>query len=86
MPRRTDAHSFGREELSPLKRRLVATGKTDEEIAKIMGVSKSTVSKWCSGTHFPHPSHIKKLARIVAVSPLELTRIIQPEHSGSSAA
>lgn len=62
-----------------LERYRTASGLTQEGLAKKLGVTPGAVSLWESGRWKPHPKRIRQLAKILELSPIELTRIICPE-------
>lgn len=62
-----------------LKRHRVATGMTIEQVAKKIGVTAGAVSNWETGTHGMRPSHLKKLAKLLEIHPVELSKIIEPD-------
>ena len=62
-----------------LQRQRHANGLTQTDIARRLNITAAAVSKWESGSALPKPKHFKKLARILGVDPLELTRIMVPE-------
>lgn len=64
--------------MSLLKRHRMALGLTLEELAGRLKVSTATVSAWETGRYTPHPRMIPKLARLLGVSPMDLTRILSP--------
>lgn len=41
---------------------LISEGKAQDDLAKALGVSKSTVSLWCAGRRTPRMQHIDKIA------------------------
>jgi transcriptional regulator with XRE-family HTH domain len=41
---------------------LISEGKAQDDLAKALGVSKSTVSLWCAGRRTPRMYHIDKIA------------------------
>ncbi|HXJ31418.1 MAG TPA: helix-turn-helix transcriptional regulator [Gemmatimonadales bacterium] len=46
---------------------------TQDELATRAGISRSTLLKIEAGDHQPHPPTIRKLARALAVDPVQLT-------------
>lgn len=48
------------------------TGKTQKELAKIIGVSESTFSSWCIGIKTPRMDKIEKLANYFEISKSDL--------------
>jgi len=66
-----------------LRRRRIAVGHTQTSLAGKLKVVPSTVSQWESGGAIPSPRLIPKLAKLLQLEPMELTRIIEPELAGS---
>lgn len=62
-----------------LRRHRMARGLTQTALAKKLDLSPSAVSLWESGDFMPKASLIPKLARLLGIDPMELTRIIEPE-------
>ncbi len=62
-----------------LQRYRLSQGLTQTALAKKLEVVPSTVSFWESGASIPSPSLIPKLARILGIDAMTLTRVIQPE-------
>lgn len=42
-----------------------ASGLTQEELAKLMGVTRQTISRWEVGQDSPSPRHFEKLIRVI---------------------
>jgi transcriptional regulator with XRE-family HTH domain len=61
-----------------LRRHRLAAGLTQTALAKRLKVVPSTVSLWESGT-IPSPEMIPKLARMLGIDPMTLTRVLEPE-------
>lgn len=64
-----------------LKRHRLAKGMSMEKLAHRLGVATPTVGAWESGRNLPRPAIVPKLAQILDIDPLELTRIIAPDRS-----
>lgn len=47
-----------------LKRLVYESGKSQEEIAKYMGVSRTSITNWCSGVRTPKMDKIDKLCEL----------------------
>lgn len=62
-----------------LKRHRMAAGMTQTKLAGKLDVVPSTVSFWESGDSLPSPELVPKLARILGITPLELTHVISPD-------
>lgn len=66
-----------------LKRHRMAKGMTQTALAKALKLkTQSTVSFWESGQSVPSPKLIPKLARVLGISAMELTRVIEPDGAG----
>lgn len=65
-----------------LRRHRIAAGLTQTALAKRLEVVPSTVSLWESGK-MPSPEMIPKIARLLGVDALTLTRILEPEMAAS---
>lgn len=62
-----------REQLAHRRR---AMGLTQERLAALLGVERSTIYRWESGEATPHPDAQPRLARQLAVSPTELIELL----------
>lgn len=62
-----------------LKRHRLARGLSLKEIGTRLRVHTSTVGAWETGRNLPRPHLVPKLARILEIDPLELTRVMEPE-------
>ena len=60
------------ESLKLLRRR---KGLTQEDLARLLGVSRITVARWESGQRFPTTEQLMKLSKVLEVSPEELLRV-----------
>ncbi len=65
------------------KRHRLAKGMTFEQMAGRLKVGVATVHAWESGRNLPRPDMIPKIARLLELDPLELTRVIAPEPVGA---
>lgn len=72
--------------MSALKRRRIAMGLSCSALAKEMDVTPAAVFKWESGKWMPQPKRIPKLARVLGIDALSLTKLISPEQPGEVAA
>lgn len=68
-----------------LRRHRISRGLNQTDLAKKLGVVPSTVSFWESGDSIPAPKLIPKLARILGIGPMELTRVISPDATNPGA-
>jgi len=69
-----------------LRRHRLARGLTQTALAKRLKLkTPSTISYWESGQSLPSPQWIPKLARVLGVDAMELTRIIEPQSSNPGA-
>jgi len=64
-----------------VKHRRIATGLTLREVAHRIGVSTGTVGAWETGRNFPRPKSVVKLARVLGMKSLELTKLMDPDLS-----
>jgi transcriptional regulator with XRE-family HTH domain len=48
-------------------------------IAKRLGVSNSAVSLWETGRSLPKPKHVPKLARLLGIDAMTLTKMLDPD-------
>jgi transcriptional regulator with XRE-family HTH domain len=71
----SDAADF----MTQLRRHRLAAGLDQADLAKRVGVSVSSVSLWESGKSIPRGRMFPKIARVLGIEPIELTRFIQPE-------
>ena len=74
----------GEKFMSLLRRYRLARGLTQGQLADKVGVTPSAVSFWESGTTLPSPEMYPKLARILGVDAMELTKAVDPEPNFSS--
>ncbi|WP_455554072.1 XRE family transcriptional regulator [Comamonas kerstersii] len=61
-----------------LEQALVARGLTKGQLASLVGVASSTVTKWCQGNQFPEAQTFDRLASILNVEAEWLTRPTLP--------
>jgi transcriptional regulator with XRE-family HTH domain len=64
-----------------LKRRRKAVGLTQEQLAELLSVDRSTVFRWESGESEPQPWHRPRLAAALKISPGELEEMLTPAES-----
>lgn len=67
-----------------LRRHRISKGLSQTALAKKLDLVPSTVSCWESGDSIPSPKLIPKLARILELDVMELTRVIQPDQPSPS--
>lgn len=72
--------------VSFLKRHLIANGLSGSALARKLKVTPAAVTRWLSGQSTPKPKYVPKLARMLGIDPMELTRIIMPDKSDSTPA
>lgn len=58
--------------MTPIRMSRIATGMTQGEFAKKLGVSQVTVCRWEMGYGFPKVSRLKEVADLLGVSVLDL--------------
>ena len=63
-----------------LKEIRLDSGKTQQEIADMLGLTKGTISKYESKTHSPQVSHVRHLAEIFSVNPIWLSGMSNDKH------
>ena len=61
-----------------LRRHRMAVGLSQTALAKKLDIVPSTVSFWESGESIPKAEMIPKLARILGIDAMELTKLIDP--------
>jgi transcriptional regulator with XRE-family HTH domain len=66
-----------------LKRHRLAKGLSMHDVASRLKVHVSTVGAWETGRNIPRAEIFPKLARVLGVDPLELTKIVEPEPVGA---
>ena len=54
-------------------------GISQQELSEKSGVSKSSISQYCNGTHIPSDSSAGKMAKVLHVSPVWLMGFDVPE-------
>lgn len=59
-----------------LEQALAARGLTKGQLASLVGVAASTVTKWCKGDQAPEASTFERLASVLNVQPEWLTRAV----------
>jgi transcriptional regulator with XRE-family HTH domain len=62
------------------KQDLLVTNKTQYELADILGVNQSLISKWFSGKVIPRPSTIHKICKACDLSYEEFISFIYEKH------
>lgn len=65
--------------MTMLRRSRLAAGLNQDEFARRVGVTQGTVSAWEAGENIPLPKFFPKIARILGIDPMELTRYVSPE-------
>lgn len=67
--------------MTPFERKRLAAGLTRQAIADKLGISVRAVGKWATGAAKPSPEFFPKLAKMLRMSPEELTYLFdrQPE-------
>ncbi len=65
-----------------LRRYRLAAGMNQNDFASAVGVSNAAVSNWESGRNMPRGKKFKRIARVLGVQPIDLTRFIEPETTG----
>ena len=65
--------------MTVLKQHRLAKGLTLRALGKRIGVSTAACSSWETGRNIPHPGVVPKLARVLGINPLELTKLLSPE-------
>lgn len=78
-PRATDGAPTGATLVTLLKRYRLSEGLDQSAVAGRVGVTVSAYSAWETGRCVPRGKHVRKLAGVLGVDPMELTRIIVPE-------
>src|SRR5438477_12970604 len=68
-----------------LAERRKAVGLSQERLAEIVGVDRSTVVRWERGDTEPQPWHRPRLARAIKVSVEELAELLAEVHEVDSA-
>ena len=51
---------------------LLQDGKSQQDIARLVGTTQPHVSNWLNGTRFPNSQNLKKLADVLNISTQEL--------------
>lgn len=67
-----------------LRRHRIAKGMSQTALARKLKIVPSTVSLWESGSSIPKPEMIPKLARLLGMDAMELTRVIEPETASAN--
>ena len=65
--------------MTTLKRARYAKGLSQQQVARKVGVTQSTVGAWEAGENLPRPVVIPKLARVLGIDAMDLTRFLSPE-------
>jgi transcriptional regulator with XRE-family HTH domain len=70
--------------MTMLKRHRLVKGLTLGVLAKRIGVTASACSKWETGRSMPSARLIPKLAKVLDIDAMELTRLISPDPAPST--
>ena len=65
--------------MNVFKRHRLANGLTLRELAQRIGVSTGTCGHWETGRTFPSPGILKRLARVLKVTPMRLLNEVNAE-------
>jgi len=68
-----------------IRRYRLALGLTQEKLGRLVGLTKGAVCNWETGRTLPSAANYPKLARVFGISPLELTRVIDPDETQAGA-
>jgi DNA-binding transcriptional regulator YiaG len=78
-----EKESAARQEPGPTLRELREWAVlTQEELARLVGISVTTVSHWETGSKLPRSSKVQKLALALEVDPQEVIAAIRRTHAG----
>jgi transcriptional regulator with XRE-family HTH domain len=64
-----------------VKKDMLVTGLTQDQLAEKLGVSQSLVCKWFSGKVIPRPLTIKRICSVCEVSEKEFIDYIYEKHN-----
>lgn len=68
-------------DMNQLRRLRYAKGWTQAQLARAMGTSTAAVSAWENGKRIPWSKRFPKLAQVLGVDTMELTRIVDPRET-----
>jgi transcriptional regulator with XRE-family HTH domain len=71
--------------MSTLRQHRLSKGMTLQQIAGTLGVSLNSVHSWETGRCLPRPRMFPKIARVLGMEPMELTKMITGEPAAASA-
>lgn len=71
--------------MTMLRRHRLAKGLTSAELAKRIGCSQAAVSTWETGRSLPTPKLFPKLARVLGIRAIRLTKLLSPETEPAAA-
>ena len=64
-----------------VKKDLLVTGLTQDQLAEKLGVSQSLICKWFSGKVIPRPVTIKRICNACSISEKEFIDYIYEKHN-----
>lgn len=64
-----------------VKKDLLVTGMTQDQLAEKLGVSQSLICKWFSGKVIPRPNTIKRICNACDISEKEFIDYIYEKHN-----
>ena len=67
--------------MSPFKRKRLAAGLTQQQIADKLKISQAAVKKWDQGEAKPSPRFFPKLAKILGITADEAVSLFDPSPS-----
>lgn len=62
-----------------LKRYMLAAGLNQKKLASRMNVTTGAVWQWCAGKSLPEAEKFPKLAKLLGVKPIDLTKLLDPD-------
>lgn len=71
-------------QMHPLERHRKAAGLSRLDFAKRLGVTTQTVWNWENGNMIPNAKLYPKIAKVLKVTPLEVTEMVSPSMPASA--
>ncbi len=54
--------------MNPVREYRLRQGRTQEELAQLLGVDRSNIAKWEAGVHKPHADMLVRLSKLMQCS------------------
>lgn len=84
MPKTTNKKPKRKIPMTPIRRHRHAMGKSAEDCAKHVGVSKLAWYRWENGEVEPSAQYYPKIAEALGITTLELTELVSPSQPAAA--